>query len=59
MIKENYNADLDKKSSNNSNKSRFKSLTRQNNKAIFSSYFCGKSHFKDDGTQNYLVSDDV
>ena len=23
--------------------------------AFHSSYFCGKSHFEDDGTQNYLV----
>ena len=47
------NADLDLKiRSNISNKSWIKSRTRQKSD---SSYFQGKNHFEDDGTQNYLV----
>ena len=51
------NADLDKKVGTLATKAELKAeqdkITKL--KAFDSSYFCGKSHFEDDGTQHYLV----
>ena len=50
------NTDLNKKSNTSSKaKSKAKQDKTKKLEAFDSSYFCGKSHFEDDSTQNYLV----
>ena len=51
------NAELDKKVSTLATKAELKSEQDKilNLQAFDSSYFRGKSHFEEDGTQNYLV----